>query len=55
MFDKNLDVAVRYDQNPPTFFDLSVKTTQGNPISYRLYSFPWYFVEFSDMDRLESP
>ncbi|MFC1763164.1 ATP-binding protein [Planctomycetota bacterium] len=55
MFDKNLDVALRFDQNPPTRFDVSVKTTQGNPVSYRLYSFPWYYVEFCDWERLESP
>ena len=55
MFDKKLKMAIRYDQNPPTLFDLSVKTTQGNPVSYRLYSFPWYFVEFCNLDRLESP
>lgn len=54
MFDKNLDIALRFDQNPPTHFDVSVKTTQANPVSYRLYSFPWYFVEFCHLDQLQS-
>lgn len=43
MFDKNLDYAVRFDSNPPAQFDVSVKTTRGDPVRYRLRSLPSYF------------
>lgn len=44
MFDKRLDLAVRCDANPPSVQDLSVKTTQGNPVSYRLVGLPLYLL-----------
>jgi hypothetical protein len=44
MFDKRLDLAVRLDDNPPSVFEVSVKTTQGNPVKYRLLSLPLYLV-----------
>jgi uncharacterized protein len=44
MFEKRLEVAVRLDRNPPSAFQLSVKTTQGDPVDYRLLSLPLYLV-----------
>lgn len=44
MYDKNLNYALRFDQNPPSQFDVSVKTTQGNPVQYRMKSLPYYFL-----------
>jgi hypothetical protein len=43
MFEKKLDYAVRFDRNPPSQFDVSVKTTQGDSVQYRLRSLPVYF------------
>lgn len=48
MFDKKLDFAIRFDQNPPAQFDVSTKTTQGNPVQYRLCSLPCYYAEMLD-------
>lgn len=45
MFDKNLDLAVRIDQNPPSLSRLSVKTTLGDDVGYKLLSLPFYLVE----------
>jgi hypothetical protein len=42
MADKNLDIAVRLDANPPSIEEISVKTTQGQPVTYRLLSLPLY-------------
>ena len=42
MFDKQLDLAVRFDRNPPSLAELSVKTTQGDSVRYRLVSLPLY-------------
>ncbi len=36
MFDKQLEVAVRIDRNPPSVKPISVTTTQGNRVSYKL-------------------
>lgn len=44
MYDKKLDYALRFDHNPPSVFDVSVKTTQGDPVQYRLKSLPYYFL-----------
>jgi hypothetical protein len=44
MFDRRLAVAVRVDQNPPSWLSASVKTTQGDPVEYRLLSLPCYLV-----------
>jgi hypothetical protein len=44
MFDRRLAVAVRVDQNPPSWLSVSVKTTQGDPVEYRLLSLPFYLV-----------
>jgi len=48
MFDKKLDRALRFDRNPPSQLDLSVKTTQGDTVRYRLYSLPLYMAGFAD-------
>jgi len=42
MFDKHLDLATRCDANPPSVMDVSVKTTRGDLVSYRLLSLPPY-------------
>ena len=42
MFDKKLRLAVRIDENPPSLASISVTTTQGNPVRYRLLSLPIY-------------
>ena len=42
MFDKGLKLAVRGDANPPSCFEISVKTTQADPVEYRLVSLPLY-------------
>ncbi|MBI4607104.1 MAG: ATP-binding protein [Planctomycetes bacterium] len=44
MFEKGLDLAVRCDANPPSVQELSVKTTQGDPVRYRLVSLPLYLL-----------
>jgi predicted AAA+ superfamily ATPase len=42
MFDKRLPLAVRFDANPPSLQQLSVKTTHGDPVKYRLLNLPHY-------------
>jgi len=37
-------LAVRCDSNPPSVMDVSVKTTQGDPVSYKLVSVPLYLL-----------
>jgi predicted AAA+ superfamily ATPase len=44
MFDKRLRLAVRCDANPPGVMDVSVKTTRGDPVAYRLVSLPPYLL-----------
>ena len=44
MFDKHMDLAARCDANPPSVMDVSVKTTRGDPVSYRLLSLPPYLL-----------
>jgi hypothetical protein len=44
MFDKRLDLAARCDANPPSVMDVSVTTTRGDPVSYRLLSLPPYLL-----------
>ena len=44
MFDKHLDLTVRCDANPPSVMDVSVATTRGDPVSYRLLSLPPYLL-----------
>jgi hypothetical protein len=44
MFDKRLDLAVRCDANPPSVMDVSVTTTRGDAVSYRLLSLPPYLL-----------
>jgi hypothetical protein len=44
LFEKGLDLAVRCDANPPSVQDVSVKTTQGHPVRYRLVSLPLYLL-----------
>jgi uncharacterized protein len=43
MLDKQLNYAIRFDSNPPSQFEVSVKTTRGVPVQYRLRSLPSYF------------
>lgn len=42
MRNKRLDLAVRLDANPPSTMIVDVKTTQGDPVRYRLLSLPHY-------------
>jgi predicted AAA+ superfamily ATPase len=42
MAEKNLEMAVRLDANPPSVEEMSVKTTQGQFVKYRLLSLPLY-------------
>lgn len=37
---KGLELAVRFDTNPPSLQDLAVKTTVGDPVRYRLLCLP---------------
>ena len=46
MAEKKLALAVRLNANPPTIEDLSVKTTLGQPVKYRLLSIPLYLAEY---------
>jgi Holliday junction resolvase-like predicted endonuclease len=43
--DKNLDLAVRFDLNPPSIDRIRVKTTLGHPVDYTLLSLPVYLAE----------
>jgi predicted AAA+ superfamily ATPase len=45
MAEKKLTLAVRFNANPPTIEDISVKTTLGQPVKYRLLSIPLYLAE----------
>ncbi len=42
MHDKNLRGAVRLDRNPPSIQEISVKTTQGDPVRFTLINLPHY-------------
>ena len=42
MAEKKLTLAVRLNANPPSVEDISVKTTTGQPVKYRLRSLPLY-------------
>lgn len=42
MFDKQLRLAVRIDENPPSLATIDVATTQGDPVRYRLLGLPIY-------------
>ena len=44
MFEKGHELAVRIDSNPPSLMDVDVKTTQGNPVRYRLLSLPHHLL-----------
>jgi len=44
MFDKNLDLAVRSDTNPPSLQDIQMRTTRGDDVRYRLVSVPLYLL-----------
>jgi len=46
MAEKKLTLAVRLNANPPTIEDISVRTTLGQPVKYRLLSIPLYLSEF---------
>lgn len=45
MAEKKLTLAVRLNANQPAIKDLSVKTTLGQPVKYRLLSIPLYLAE----------
>lgn len=49
MYDKQLTFAVRFDDNPPSLQDISIKTTQGHPVSYRLLNLPIYMAEMLEV------
>ena len=40
MHDKRLDLAVRCDRNLPSLQDMSLKTTRGDAVRYRLVNIP---------------
>ncbi len=42
---KGFDMAIRFDTNLPSLQNVSVKTTTGDPVEYRLLSLPLYMVE----------
>ena len=42
---KQLSCALRLDANPPSFQEVDVQTTTGDPVKYRLLSLPLYMVE----------
>lgn len=44
MFDKGLDLAVRFDTNIPSLQEVDVRTTQGDRSLYRLVSLPHYLI-----------
>jgi predicted AAA+ superfamily ATPase len=44
MYDKGLDLAVRCDASPPNLQNVSLETTQGDTVSYRLLSLPLYLL-----------
>jgi hypothetical protein len=45
MAEKRFDIAVRCNSYQPSVKDISVKTTLGHPVSYRLLSLPAYLTE----------
>lgn len=45
MHGKQLGCALRLDVNPPSFQEVDVQTTTGDPVQYRLLSLPLYMVE----------
>ena len=45
MAEKKLTLAVRLNANPPSIEDISVRTTLGQPVKYRLLSIPLYLAE----------
>ncbi|MGD8210599.1 MAG: hypothetical protein PVF32_12115, partial [Desulfobacterales bacterium] len=48
MAEKQLDFAVRCNLNQPLLENISVKTTLGQSVSYRLLSMPLYLTERLD-------
>jgi len=44
MFDKQLDLAVRSDTNPPSLQDIQMRTTRGDAVRYRLVGVPLYLL-----------
>lgn len=50
---KNLDEAIRFDDNLPSKFIVDVKTTQSKPVKYTLNSYPLYMSEFVFSKRLK--
>lgn len=44
MFERRLELAVRADTNPPSAMNVSVKTTHGDAVRYRLINVPLYLL-----------
>ena len=44
MHERSLHLALRSDTNPPSMQDLAVKTTLGEPTSYRILNLPGYLL-----------
>jgi uncharacterized protein len=53
MFDRQLPLALRLDENPPSVLDVDVRTTQGDPVKYRLLSLPLYLA-WRSLDLLQA-
>ncbi len=45
MHSKHLELAVRFDTNPPSTQNIKVRTTTGEAVEYRLISLPLYMAE----------
>jgi hypothetical protein len=45
MADKKLSLAIRFNTNSLSVEDLNITTTTGQPVKYRLLSFPLYLAE----------
>ena len=48
MYEKKLKLAVRFDSNPLSSYQMKLKTTTGHNVSYQLVSIPHYLVERLD-------
>jgi len=60
MYDKGLGLAVRCDANPPSVQEMDLKTTQGDPVRYRLLDLPHYLAFrvvslVADMQETQAP
>lgn len=53
MHDSRLELAVRCDTNSPGHQQLDVRTTQGDPVNYRLVSVPHYLI--GNLEKILGP